>query len=105
MIGAGFISVSSVIGGSMKTWVLTVGLPGLVWTVLAASACANPIMVTNFSFETLPVGGLPAPCGVNCAYGEGNIPGWMSTGTETGQFQPGPPATMTYFNYIPDGVT
>jgi hypothetical protein len=91
----------------MKTLILRVGLPVLVWTVaLAANSYASPIFVSNFSFETLPVGGLPSACGTNCSFSTGlNIPSWTVTGSNTGQFQPGPPATTTYFNSVPDGLT
>jgi len=93
----------------MKTLILRVGLPVVAWTlILASTSYASPIFVTNFSFETLPVGGLPLDgCGAGCFYSEGpSIPGWTITGTYTGQFQPGPSAGNTaYFNSVPDGIT
>jgi PEP-CTERM motif len=89
----------------MKTFILRVGLPVLVLTIiLAANSYASPILVSNFSFETLPLGGLPFSCGTNCSFSSGLITGWTVVGT-AGQFQPGPPATTAYFNSVPDGVT
>jgi len=87
----------------VKAWTLKVGLPVAVWTVLAASAYGNPIFVNNFSFETLPIGGLPDSCGTACTYSIGSIPGWTNTGTSSGQMEPGPPTNTTYFNSVPDG--
>lgn len=86
--------------------VLRIGLPAaLVAAVLAVpTASASPIFVNNFSFETLPAAGLPFACGTNCSYSTDVIPGWTTTGS-TGQFKPGPPATTTYFNSVPDGTT
>ena len=43
---------------------------------LASGAFAGSIPVANFSFETLPPGGLPFGCGGTCAYSSGPIPGW-----------------------------
>lgn len=68
------------------------------------SAHSAPIVVNNFSFETLPTGGLSSPCGTACSFSAGSIPGWTVSGAN-GQFQPGPPANTTYFNSVPDGVT
>jgi len=75
--------------------------------VLAAvPGFASPILVSNFSFETLPGGGLPfGACGAGCAYSAGvAIPGWSTTGVG-GQFQPGNPGNTTYFNSLSDGPT
>ena len=58
---------------------------------LAAAPCfASTIAVTNFSFETLPAGGLPLGCGAGCAYSVGGvIPGWTTNSTgQIGQIQP-----------------
>ena len=74
----------------------------LTLTLAAAPAFAAPIAVTNFSFENLPVGGLPAPCGAGCSYSAAAIPGW-SNGAG-GQFQPGP-TPNSYFNSLSDGPT
>lgn len=74
-------------------------------------AAANPILVNNYSFETLPNGGLPDPCAVSlgCTYSTGgNIAGWTVTGGDafTGQIRPGSASgNFTYFNYVPDGLT
>src|SRR5450432_3082082 len=61
----------------------------------AVSGLASPISVSNFSFETLPIGGLPFHVGtcVSCVYSRGvAIPGWLSVGRGTdGEFRPGPP--------------
>ena len=50
----------------------------------------------NYSFETLPAGGLPIPCGGTCAYSIGPVPGWSDSGTAgqwiTGGFAGNPPA-------------
>jgi len=93
----------------MKTLILRVGLPVVAWTlILASTSYASPIFVTNYSFETLPVGGLPFGCGLGCSYSEGSsgIPGWTTTGSYVGQFQPGSAAGNTaYFDSVPDGIT
>jgi hypothetical protein len=73
-----------------------------VATLSAGQAWAGSITVNNPSFEILPGGGLPNPCGTDCSYDGGGTPGWNGG---TGQFQPGPPATTAYFDYVPDGVT
>jgi PEP-CTERM motif len=89
----------------MKTWTLQVGL-AVGTFFLASSSYALPITVSNFSFETLPAGGLPTACGTGCSFSAGTgIPGWVATGASTGEFQPGPPATTTFFNSVPDGST
>jgi hypothetical protein len=71
--------------------------------LLSNTAQANSITVVNPSFEILPPGGLPFGCGAACSYSADAIPGWSTTGG--GQFQPGPPSTTAYFNYVPDGNT
>lgn len=76
----------------------------------AGCTFANTIFVNNFSFETLPPGGLPASCGVplGCSYSNADIPGWTrsNVGIITGQFQPGVPGNTTYFSApMPDGIT
>jgi len=70
------------------------------------SAVASPIFVSNFSFETLPVGGLPNGCGAGCSFSTGAIPGWTggTVGT-SGQFQPGAPGNTTWFTTLSDGPT
>jgi hypothetical protein len=78
-------------------------------TALVALAAAFPaeatiISVINPSFETLPAGGLPFPCGASCSYSVDAIPGWTNAG-DSGQFQPGPPATLIYFDALSDGPT
>jgi hypothetical protein len=76
---------------------------------LAAVPCfGSTIFVTNFSFETLPVGGLTfGSCGAGCAYSEASgIPGWLVTsGAQIGQFQPGNPGNTNYFSALSDGIT
>jgi hypothetical protein len=63
---------------------------------LASGAFAGSIPVNNYSFETLPPGGLPFLCGGSCAYSIGPIPGWNDSGTAgqwiTGGFAGNPPA-------------
>jgi hypothetical protein len=55
----------------------------------ASSAFATFIFVSNPSFETLPVGGLPQACsGSGCFLSKEAIPGWDNSGN-SGQFQPG----------------
>ena len=79
----------------------------------AAPAFASMIIVNNFSFETLPVGGLTFhDCGTVCSYSLATIlipiPGWSSTPSSTsGQFQPGGPtsAANVFFTSLPDGAT
>jgi hypothetical protein len=71
--------------------------------ILTAIASGALIPVANFSFETLPPGGLPLGCsGTGCAFSEEPIPGWINSGA-SGQFQPG--SNTLYFNFIPDGTT
>lgn len=81
--------------------------------LLCSSAFAGdvPIAVANASFETLPAGGLNNPCGGSCAYSTGEgIPGWVTTGFETGQWIPGgfngnPPAfDGSYLAYTNGGT-
>jgi hypothetical protein len=82
---------------NVRGLILTFGL----LPVLTATASASPIPVANFSFETLPPGGLPFGCsGTGCAFSEAPIPGWTNSGV-SGQFQPG--SNTLYFNFIPDG--
>jgi len=71
------------------------------------SMAANPIFVSNFSFETLPVGGLPNDgCGTGCFYSTGAIPGWTGSTATSGQFQPGTQlGNTTYFGTLSDGNT
>jgi PEP-CTERM motif len=84
----------------MKTSKLLVGIPTLVCAMLFVSnAFASVVPVTNPSFETLPAGGLPNSCGTGCSFSIDAIFGWTNSG-ESGQFQPGPPATTTYFNSL-----
>jgi hypothetical protein len=63
---------------------------------VSAPASATPIPVDNFSFETLPAGGLPIDCGGSCAYSIAPIPGWTNTGSSgqwiIGGFAGNPPA-------------
>jgi hypothetical protein len=78
-----------------------------VAAIFATTVFGGSIAVQNASFETLPAAGLLLTCGTNCFYGLGSIPGWdaAAPGEIAGEFQPGPPSTTTYFNYVPDGVT
>jgi hypothetical protein len=81
---------------------------GLIFATVACfsvgSAFATSITVNNPSFEILPAAGLPFGCGTACSYSIDAIPGWTNVGN-TGQFQPGPPSTTAYFNYVPNGIT
>jgi len=75
--------------------------------LITGSAMATPVSVVNYSFETLPSGGLPTLCGGSCAYSTGSIPGWNDTGTTgqwiTGGFNGNPNAidgnVLAYSNY------
>ncbi len=62
----------------------------------AAPAYADPVTVNNYSFETLPAGGLTNLCGGTCAYSIGAVPDWSVTGTTgewvMGGFVGNPPA-------------
>jgi hypothetical protein len=96
----------------MKASKWLVGIPTLVCAMLfLSSAFADVVPVANPSFETLPGGGLPMPCGTNCQFDQGFVPpGWMFTPGTTnpgffGQLQPGPPTNTTFFNSVPDGIT
>jgi PEP-CTERM motif len=68
----------------------------------AAPAFASLIPITNFSFETLPAGGLPstAGCPGGCVYAVAAIPGWTNTGV-SGQMQP----SATQFTSLDLGPT
>ena len=68
-------------------------------------ALASPIFVNDFSFETLPDGGLPISCGGTCTYSTGGgIAGWALSGVtaNTGQIQQG---NVVIFAAVPDGTT
>ena len=72
---------------------------------LALPTAALADSVVNPSFETLPSSGLPNGCGVGCSYSVGAIPGWTSTGSSFGQFQPGTQdGNFTFFNSLPAGA-
>jgi PEP-CTERM motif len=91
-------------GRFLRTTAIAVALVFIALAV-AIPAQATVIPVSNPSFETLPAGGLPfGGCGTNCSYSIDAIPGWTNSG-DSGQFQPGPPATTTYFNSLSDGPT
>jgi hypothetical protein len=62
-----------------------------------SQAFANSIPIQNFSFET--TNPLNIPCGPGCAYNNGPIPGWTTTGGQQGTWQP----SSAYFTSIPDG--
>jgi PEP-CTERM motif len=77
-------------------------------SVAAAQSTGN--LVANPSFE-LPPGPLPMPCdvsdGVPClrSLGPGAIPDWMQMNPSgSGEMQPGSPANINQFNYVPDGT-
>ena len=78
--------------------------------LLAEPAGAVQITVQNPSFETLPEGGLPfGDFGEAWSYDVG-IPGWGTTGSDTGQYYPGgrdgnPPANDGEFLAFTDGGT
>ncbi len=74
----------------------------------AVSSSASPILVSNFSFETLPAGGLSKDtCGVGCNYSSGvAIPGWAGGNTSNGEFRPGTQlGNLTHFSTLSDGIT
>ncbi|HEY6332900.1 MAG TPA: PEP-CTERM sorting domain-containing protein [Blastocatellia bacterium] len=75
--------------------------------LFASTGLANSILVNNFSFETLPAGGLPIVGYLGGVYSEDAIPGWTNGGF-TGQFQPGGPSGTVpdpYFNTLSNGPT
>ncbi len=91
-----------------------------LWVNLSALACALActsasfaIPIVNPSFEILGGALQPNRCGTDCSFTDGGtpVPGWTATplpgmgSAATGQFQPGPPATTTYFDSVPDGIT
>jgi hypothetical protein len=86
---------------SMSFRVVLIATLGLL---CAFTGVAGPISVINFSFETLPEGGLPSGCGTDCSFSTAPIPGWINSG-DSGQFQPGPPATTAFFTTLSDGPT
>jgi len=92
----------------MNSMTMTSRLVSVATLLLCASAAvAGPISVVNFSFETLPLAGLPTHCAfAGCLFGGGPIPGWSNTAGAVAEFQPGNPANTHYFNNpLPDGPT
>ena len=75
--------------------------------IICAVAQANPIFVSNFSFETLPITGLPLDsCGTGCHYDISGIPGWTVNAGSAGQFQPGTQTGNTsWFSTLSDSIT
>ena len=69
----------------------------LVLVSTTSPAFANSIPIQNFSFET--TNPLTIPCGTGCAYNNGPIPGWTTTGGQQGTWQP----SSAYFTSVPDG--
>ncbi len=69
----------------------------LVLVCTTSPAFANSIPIQNFSFET--TNPLTIPCGTGCAYNNGPIPGWTTTGGQQGTWQP----SSAYFTSVPDG--
>jgi hypothetical protein len=85
----------------------------LTLALAAAPGFASPITVANFSFETLPGGGLPISCntgtGTGCSFDlpsvAAAIPSWTANDpTVSGQLQPGTPANG-FFNTLSNGPT
>jgi PEP-CTERM motif len=75
-------------------------------SLLLTGASAAPLVVNNYSFETLPTSGLPFTCGTGCSYSNTSVPGWVNVGGGLGQFQPGTHAgNFTYFNSLSHGIT
>jgi hypothetical protein len=75
----------------------------------AAPAFASPIFVNNYSFETLPAGGMTTSCATGGCISGGPvaIPGWTSTALSgQGQVQlvATPPGTPQW-NSVPDSST
>jgi hypothetical protein len=64
------------------------------------------IDVINPSFEALPSGGLPNPCGGPCIFSNGSIPDWVTSG-DSGLLQPGGPGAAANGLYyaLTDGPT
>ena len=71
---------------------------------LPTAALANSINVMNDSFEILPSGVVPTPCGTGCFFTTGQIPGWtVSNPSGSGQFQPGTQVgNFQFFNSLPE---
>jgi hypothetical protein len=90
----------------MTTSTIQVVVRVLVFAVLSTTGMlANPIFVSNVSFENVPIGGLTSDgCGTGCHYDTAAIPNWTNSGT-SGQFQPGAPTNTAYFNTLSDGPT
>jgi hypothetical protein len=83
--------------------VRALGFTFCLFLALTVIASGSSLPVANFSFETLPSGGLPMTAGCSlpgCAYSIAPIPGWTNSGY-SGQAQLG----SNYFNSIPDGIT
>jgi hypothetical protein len=79
----------------LKSLVLSV----LVLTCFTAPVFANSIPIQNFSFET--TNPLNISCGTGCAYNYGSIPGWTTSGSQQGTWQP----SSAYFTSpVPDGT-
>jgi hypothetical protein len=94
-------SVSSMFSG--KSFMRFLGALSLA--VLPFSASASPLLVNNFSFETVNAPGLTNACGTGCSYSVGNVAGWTSSGL-TGQFVPGTQVgNFALLNTLSDGPT
>ena len=82
----------------MKFTTIFAFLSILVLGFTTAPAFADNITIQNASFET--TNPLTIPCGTGCAYNNGPIPGWTSTGGQQGSWQP---SSVYFSSSVPDG--
>ena len=80
----------------MRTKILAVSVLLTCLAVMCGTAKADNIPVANNSFEIVS-GGLPYTCGTGCAYNDGPILDWTTTGW-TGSFEP-----VGILSPVPDG--
>jgi len=82
----------------MKATTIFLFLSILVLAFTTAPAFADNITIQNASFEMR--NDLNFPCGTGCAYNNGPIPDWTTTGGQQGSWQP----SSAYFSSpVPDG--
>lgn len=79
---------------------------GVLGIVLAVGAQGASITIANAGFEdnVLPVLNI---CGPGCDFKKGVMSGWSilpTSASDAGTFRPGPPATTTFFDSVPEGV-
>ncbi len=85
-----YLKLTALGGASVKTKLTSFAALTICVLLLASGAFAGSIPVANYSFETLPSGGLNNSCGSGCSWSTNMpIPGWVTTNDyQTGQWEP-----------------